>query len=68
MAFNHRSKVRIGDLISFSDAIFAFSITFMALSIQFPNQNNYHLTQSQIISKIKELRPQFEIYVVSFLW
>jgi uncharacterized membrane protein len=66
MAFNHRSKVRIGDLISFSDAIFAFSITFMALSIQFPSQINNHLTQSEIISKILELLPQIEVYAVSF--
>jgi uncharacterized membrane protein len=66
MAFNHSSKVRIGDLISFSDAIFAFSITFMALSIQFPNQINNHLTQSEIISKILELLPQIEVYAVSF--
>jgi uncharacterized membrane protein len=65
MTSDDRSKVRIGDLISFSDAIFAFSITFMALSIQFPSQTT-HLTQSEIISKIFELRPQFEIYVVSF--
>jgi uncharacterized membrane protein len=65
MDLHDRSKVRIGDIISFSDTIFAFSITFMALSIQFPNQNN-NLTQSEIISKIIELRPQFEIYVVGF--
>jgi uncharacterized membrane protein len=65
MGVHDRSKVRIGDIISFSDAIFAFSITFMALSIQFPSQTN-NLTQSEIISKIIELRPQFEIYVVSF--
>jgi uncharacterized membrane protein len=65
MAFNGRSKVRIGDIISFSDAIFAFSITFMALSIQFPDQTS-NLTQSEIISKILDLRPQFEVYVVSF--
>ena len=36
MALDDGSKVRIGDIISFSDAIFAFSITFMALSIQLP--------------------------------
>jgi uncharacterized membrane protein len=65
MVSDDRSKVRISDIVSFSDAIFAFSITFMALSIQFPDQTN-NLTQSEIISKILELRPQFEVYVVSF--
>ena len=65
MALNDRSKVRIDDMISFSDAIFAFSITLMVLSIQLPSQNN-NLTQSEIISKLLELSPQSEIYVVSF--
>jgi uncharacterized membrane protein len=61
-----KSKVRIDHIISFSDAIFAFSITFMALSIQFPiNQSNI-LSQKEIVSKLLELQPQFETYAISF--
>ena len=37
----------------------------MVLSIQLPSQNN-NLTQSEIISKLIELSPRFEIYIVSF--
>jgi uncharacterized membrane protein len=31
------NEIKVEYLISFGDAIFAFSITFMALSIQLPN-------------------------------
>jgi uncharacterized membrane protein len=58
--------IRLDHLISFSDAIFAFSITFMALSIQIP-QLASNLTQTELITMILNLRPQFEIYAISFL-
>jgi uncharacterized membrane protein len=60
------SRVRLDHVISFSDAIFAFSITFMALSIQIPKLSS-DLTQAELINKILHLRPQFEIYAISFL-
>ncbi len=66
---DYESKVRIDHIISFSDAIFAFSITFMALSIQLPSSISSQsdiLTQKEIISKLLELQPQFEIYAISF--
>jgi len=59
-------RVRLDHVISFSDAIFAFSITFMALSIQIPKLSS-DLTQAELINRILHLRPQFEIYVISFL-
>jgi uncharacterized membrane protein len=34
---NIHGKIRLEHVISFADAIFAFSITFMAISIQIPN-------------------------------
>jgi uncharacterized membrane protein len=58
-------QIRIEHLISFADAIFAFSITFMAISIQIPNSSP-NLTQTQLINRLLELSPQFEIYVISF--
>jgi uncharacterized membrane protein len=66
MDHEDKSKVRIDHIISFSDAIFAFSITFMALSIQFPINQSEILTQKEIISKILDLQPQFETYAISF--
>ena len=60
------SKIRLEHVISFSDAIFAFSITFMAVSIQLPNLPQ-HLTQTQVIQRlVGELGPRFTIYVISF--
>lgn len=43
-----QTKIRLEHVISFSDAIFAFSITFMAISIQIPNLPE-NLTQVQVI-------------------
>jgi uncharacterized membrane protein len=61
-----QTKIRLEHVISFSDAIFAFSITFMAISIQIPNLPE-NLTQTQVIqSLVGELGPRFAIYVISF--
>src|SRR5919206_1504421 len=59
-------RIRLDHMISFSDAIFAFSITFMAVSIQFP-QLESNLTQTELFNKILQLRPQFQTYAISFL-
>ena len=59
-------KVRLEHVISFSDAIYAFSITFMAISIQIPNLQE-NLTQTQVIDRLMgELGLRFTIYVISF--
>jgi uncharacterized membrane protein len=61
-----QSKIRLEHLVSFSDAIFAFSITFMAVTIQIPNLPE-NLTQAQVIGNlIGKLGPRFAIYVISF--
>ena len=53
-------------MVSFSDAIFAFSITFMAVTIQIPNLPE-NLTQAQVIQNlIGKLGPRFAMYVISF--
>ncbi len=64
---NSPSKIRLEHVISFSDAIFAFSITFMAISIQIPNLPLNNMTEQQFITKLLQLLPQFEIYAVSFM-
>src|SRR5919199_618390 len=61
-----QSKIRLEHVISFGDAIFAFSITFMAVSIQLPDLPQ-DLTQTQVIQQlIGQLGPRFTIYVISF--
>src|SRR6187200_1721098 len=58
-------QLRLEHITSFADAIFAFSITFMAITIDIPNLAR-NLTQAQVIEKLLESIPDFEIYVTSF--
>jgi uncharacterized membrane protein len=64
---NSSRKIRLGHLISFSDAIFAFSITFMAISIQIPYLPVNHMTEQQLVPELLQLIPQFEVYALSFM-
>jgi uncharacterized membrane protein len=58
-------QLRLEHITSFADAIFAFSITFMAISIDIPNLAQ-NLTQAQVIDKLLQSIPEFEIYAISF--
>jgi TMEM175 potassium channel family protein len=58
-------QLRLEHITSFADAIFAFSITFMAVSINIPNLAQ-NLTQTQVIDKLLQSIPEFEIYAISF--
>jgi uncharacterized membrane protein len=58
-------KVKPEHVISFGDAIFAFAITLMTLSIDIPDLPT-NLTQPQLLSKLYELYPQVESYIISF--
>jgi TMEM175 potassium channel family protein len=58
-------QLRVDHVISFADALFAFSITFMAISIAIPNLAQ-NLNQTQVIDKLLESIPEFEIYAISF--
>jgi uncharacterized membrane protein len=61
-----RTKIRLEHVVSFGDAIFAFSITFMAVLIEIPNLPA-NLSQSEVIqSLVEDLGPRFAIYVISF--
>ena len=57
--------IKVEHVISFSDAVFAFAITLMALSIDIPDLPT-HLTQSELLDKLYGLYPQFESYIISF--
>jgi uncharacterized membrane protein len=58
-------KVKPEHIISFGDAIFAFAITLMTLSIDIPDLPA-NLTESQLISTLYDMYPQVESYVISF--
>jgi len=58
-------SIKVEHVISFSDAIFAFAITLMALSIDIPDLPS-NLTQSELLDKLYDLFPQFESYIISF--
>jgi uncharacterized membrane protein len=58
-------KVKPEHVISFGDAIFAFAITLMTLSIDIPDLPA-NLTESQLLSKLYDMYPQVESYIISF--
>ena len=57
--------IKVEHVISFSDAVFAFAITLMALSIDIPDLPS-NLTQAELLDKLYGLFPQFESYIISF--
>ena len=59
------SKIKPEHIVSFGDAIFAFAITLMALSVDIPDLPT-DLTQSELLDKLYDLYPQFESYIISF--
>ena len=58
-------KVKPEHVVSFGDAIFAFAITFMTLSIDIPDLPT-GLTESQLLSRLYDIYPQLESYLISF--
>jgi uncharacterized membrane protein len=60
-----QNQLRLEHVTSFADAIFAFSITFMAISINIPSLAQ-NLTQAQVIHKLLQSIPEFVVYVISF--
>ncbi len=58
-------KVKPEHIVSFGDAIFAFAITLMTLSIDIPDLPP-NLTEPQLLSRLYDLYPQVESYVISF--
>jgi TMEM175 potassium channel family protein len=60
-----QNQLRLEHVTSFADAIFAFSITFMAISINIPSLAQ-NLTQAKVIDKLLQSIPEFEVYAISF--
>jgi len=57
--------IKVEHVISFSDAVFAFAITLMALTIDIPDLPS-NLSQSELLQRLDDFYPQFEDYVISF--
>lgn len=60
-----KSHIKTEHVISFSDAIFAFSITIVLLSIEVPNLPN-NITEPDFLNLLSKLAPSFETYAISF--
>ena len=61
------TQIKVGYIISFSDAVFAFSITFMALSIQIPTFSG-NIGDSELAVRLSQLViPNIIHYVISFI-
>ena len=58
-------KIRPEHIVAFGDAIFAFAITLMTLSIDVPDLPP-NLTEAELLSKLYEVYPQVESYIISF--
>jgi uncharacterized membrane protein len=58
-------NIKIEHVISFSDAVFAFAITLMAISIDIPDLPS-DLSQSQLLEKLRDIYSQIEDYIISF--
>jgi uncharacterized membrane protein len=59
------SKGKAEHVVSFGDAIFAFAITLMTLSIDIPDLPQ-NLTESELLSRLYDMYPQVESYIISF--
>ena len=61
------NQIKVEYVVSFSDAVFAFSITFMALSIQIPTFS-INLTDSELTRRLGQLLiPNIIHYIISFM-
>jgi TMEM175 potassium channel family protein len=60
-----KNQLKVEHILTFADAIFAFSITFMAVSIHIPELPR-NLTEAQVIDELLKSIPEFEIYLISF--
>ena len=61
------NQIKVEYVVSFSDALFAFSITFMALSIQIPNFSS-NIAELDLTRRLGQLLiPNIIHYIVSFM-
>ncbi|HYO05397.1 MAG TPA: TMEM175 family protein, partial [Phototrophicaceae bacterium] len=59
-------RIKLEHVITFSDAVFAFAITLMALTVDIPDLSP-GLTESQLVIRLLDMSSQIESYILSFL-
>src|SRR6185436_2592697 len=65
-----KKEFQLERLILFSDAVFAIAITLLVIEIkvpEFPGAHEKHITESELLQKLKELIPKFVGFIISFL-
>ena len=65
MSTDYLSRIKPEHIISFGDAIFAFAITLMALSIEIPDLPS-NLTEPELMARLAETSTGLESYLISF--
>lgn len=58
-------KIKLEHLVTFSDAVFAFALTLMALTVDIPDLE-LNLTEQQLVQELVDMIPQLETYILSF--
>jgi uncharacterized membrane protein len=58
-------KIKLEHLVAFSDAVFAFALTLMAMTIGIPDLES-SLSEQQLTENLYEMIPQVEGYIISF--
>ena len=58
-------RIKMEHVIAFSDAVFAFAITLMALTVDIPDLSP-SLTESQLVDSLLDMSSQIETYILSF--
>lgn len=58
-------KIKLEHIVTFSDAVFAFALTLMALTIDIPDLE-LNLSEQGLTEKLYEMIPQLESYILSF--
>ena len=58
-------RVKLDHVIAFSDAVFAFAITLVALTVDIPDLSP-SLTESQLVDRLLGMSSQIESYILSF--
>lgn len=58
-------KIKLEHIVTFSDAVFAFALTLMALNIDIPDLA-LDLSEQQLTERLYEMIPYLESYILSF--
>ncbi|HKR73579.1 MAG TPA: TMEM175 family protein, partial [Candidatus Nitrosocosmicus sp.] len=58
-------KIKLEHIVTFSDAVFAFALTLMALTVDIPDLE-MNLSEQGLTEKLYEMIPQLESYILSF--